>query len=173
MTGYTALAADELGATATPLDEAVEAVHALLAARLPVLLLGHSFGRSARSVRLQRGAHYAVGVDVVELLRTWNKRFGHWNFFALPKIAFVLGVAPPRDSAGRALALLDVYEKLLERPDVVGVCKAELQRMQYARGFPPEVADKPPTPPGVCVSAYNASECTCGQPLLGKGPAVA
>ncbi len=171
MTGYTALAREEVEAATATLDDACAAAHAALAARQPVLLVGHGLARAARCLKLQKGQHYAAAVDVVEMLRTWNRRFGHWNYYALPKVAFVLGAAePPRDSSERALALLAVYERLASRPGAVDECKAELQRHQYARTFPPGVGAKPPAPPGVCVWAYNAAECTCGQPLLGGKP---
>ncbi len=180
MTPYTALSAESIRDGA-PLEDAIGKVHALLAALHggavdpTATVVGHGLNRAAAHMRLLGRTHFAAGVDVVELTRTWNQRFEHWNFYALPKIAHVVlgDAAPPADSAQRAVALVAVYSRLIARPYASADAKANLQRLQYTRGFPRAIAEKPPAPAGVCVWAYNEDECVCDQPTLGRPVAAA
>jgi hypothetical protein len=132
-----------------------------------VLLVGHGFARCARGMQLVAGRDYHASVDGIELLRSWNRRFGHWNYYALPKICHVCAVDVPKDSSERALAMLAVYERLVGGPFATSTVKEQLQQLQYGKGFPEAVSRKPPPPDGVCVWAYREDLCTCGQPILG------
>lgn len=147
---------------------AVERTRACLAAYSNVLLVGHGFARCARGMQLVAGRDYHASVDVIELLRTWNRRFGHWNYYALPKICHVCSVDVPTNSRERALAMLSVYERLVGGPFATSAVKEQLQQLQYGKGFPESVSRKPPPPDGVCVWAYREDLCTCGQPILGS-----
>jgi hypothetical protein len=169
ITAYTGLVAEDFE-TAVELETAIEMTRRELEARTDVLLIGHGLARAARAMQLSAGKEYRVGVDLIEQLRTWNRRFEHWNYYALPKICFVTGAGVPRDSRDRALAMLAVYEYLVGGPFMLSGVKQRLQQLQYGRGFPPAVAAKPEAPEGVCVWAYRDDLCVCGQPTLG-GPA--
>ena len=167
MTMYTGLvAADFEAPDAVSLDVAIERTRAELEKRKDVLLVGQGLSRAARAMDLSAGKEYRVGVDLIDQLRTWNRRFGHWNYYALPKICHVAGTGTPRNSLDRALAMLKVYEHLVGGPFLLSSAKQRLQQLQYARGFPPEVAAKPDPPDGVCVWAYRDDLCVCGQPTL-------
>ena len=137
-----------------------------LAKYTDVLLVGHGLARCARGMQLVAGRDYQSSVDVIDLLRSWNRRFGHWNYYALPKICHVASVDVPRDSSERALAMLAIYERL-QGPFAASTMKDKLQQLQYGRGFPESVSRKPTPPDGVCVWAYREDMCTCGQPILG------
>jgi hypothetical protein len=167
MTAYTGLVAADFDAPdAVDLDVAAERTRAELERRTDVLLVGQGLARAARALKLESGAHYLVGFDLIDELRTWNRRFGHWNYYALPKICHVAGAATPRNSLDRALAMLAVYEHLVGAPFVLTGARQRLQQLQYARGFPAAVSAKPEPPEGVCVWAYREDLCTCGQPTL-------
>ena len=177
MTMYTALSESDFDAPGVvELETAIEMTKDALAKFTSVILVGHGIARAARVLQLSVGREYQAGADVIEMLRTWNRRFGHWNYYALPKMCHVAGVPVPHNSAERALAMLALYERLVSGPFVASGMKDKLQLMQYSRGFPTEVATKPPPPDGVCVWAYRDDMCQCGQPTLGtkaEGPAVA
>ena len=167
LAGYTQLSTAEVDG-GNDLALTAELVRAELQKAGKVMLVGHGLMRAMRSMQLVRGTHYESALDIVDFLKTWNRRFGHWNYYALPKIAHVLGVpSPPKNSLERAHALLRVYEQLVCDSLAPSRCTAELQRMQYGKLFPTEVASKPDTPTTVCVWAYDESNCFCGQPLLG------
>ena len=152
-------------------EEVVKKTREALAQYKDVFLVGHGLARCARGMQLVAGRDYHSSVDVVELLRSWNRRFGHWNYYALPKICFVAGVETPRNSRDRALAMLAVYEYLVGGPFMLSSVKQRLQQLQYGRGFPAEVAAKPEAPAGVCVWAYREDLCVCGQTTLAsRGP---
>jgi hypothetical protein len=168
MSVYTGLVAADFDAPdAVDLACAVERTRGALAAFTSVLLVGHGLARCARGMQLLAGRDYHASVDVIELLRTWNRRFGHWNYYALPKICHVASVALPRNSSERAAAMLLVYEHLVCGPFATSAAKERLQQLQYSRGFPESVSRKPDPPDGVCVWAYRADLCTCGQAILG------
>ena len=167
LAGYTQLSATEVDA-GSELAATAALVREELVKAGKVMLVGHGLMRAMRSMQLVRGTHYESALDIVDFLKTWNRRFGHWNYYALPKIAHVLGLpSPPRNSLERAHALLRVYEQLVSDSLAPARCTAELQRMQYGKLFPHEVASKPDAPTTVCVWAYDESNCFCGQPLLG------
>jgi hypothetical protein len=167
MTMYTGLvAADFESPDAVSLDVAIEMTRAELEKRKDVLLVGHGLARAARAMQLSSGKEYRVGVDLIDQLRTWNRRFGHWNYYALPKLCHVTGTETPRNSLDRALAMLAVYEHLVGGPFMLSSAKKRLQQLQYGRGFPADVAAKPDPPDGVCVWAYRDDLCVCGQPTL-------
>lgn len=170
MTVYTGLVAEDFE-TAVDLETAIERTRKELEARTDVMLVGHGLARAARAMELTMGKEYRVGVDLIEQLRTWNRRFEHWNYYALPKICFVAGAENPRNSRDRALAMLAVYEYLVCGPFMLSSVKQRLQQLQYGRGFPSEVAAKPEAPAGVCVWAYREDLCVCGQTTLAsRGP---
>ena len=168
LAGYTQVSALDV-ATGKDLGETAALVRAELEKQGKVMLVGHGLMRAIRSMQLVRGTHYESALDLVDFLKTWNRRFGHWNYYALPKIAHVLSLpSPPRNSLERAHTLLRVYELLVSDSLAPSRCTAELQRMQYGKLFPAEVASKPDAPTSVCVWAYDATNCFCGQPLLGS-----
>ena len=167
LAGYTQLSAEEVDA-GSELAETAAKVREELVKAGKVMLVGHGLMRAMRSMQLVRGTHYESALDLVDFLKTWNRRFGHWNYYALPKIAHVLSLpSPPRNSPERAHTLLRAYEQLVADSLAPARCTAELQRMQYGKLFPREVASKPDAPTSVCVWAYDESNCFCGQPLLG------
>jgi hypothetical protein len=188
MSAYTALTREAI-AGGEPRAAAVARVRGLLAtlaAAYPSderVLVGHGLARAASQLGLEDvlRAERTSAVDVVELTRTWNRRFEHWNFYALPRLCHVLlgASAAPANSAERAIALAAVYARLAAAPGAVSAARARLQRLQYARGFPPAVVQKPVPPAGVCVWAYDEDACTCGQASLraphapGAAPAAA
>jgi hypothetical protein len=148
-------------------EEVVRRTREALAQYTCVVLVGHGLARCARGMQLVAGRDYTSSVDVIEALRSWNRRFGHWNYYALPKICHVASVDVPSDSKERALAMLAIYERLVAGPFAASAMKDKLQQLQYGRGFPEGVARKPPPPDGVCVWAYREDMCTCGQAILG------
>jgi hypothetical protein len=167
LSGYTQLSEAEVDA-GRDLAETAALVRAELVRMGKVMLVGHGLMRAMRSMQLVRGTHYDSALDLVDFLKTWNRRFGHWNYFALPKIAHVMSLpSPPGNSLERARTLLRVYEQLVVDTLAPARCTAELQRLQYGKLFPAEVATKPEAPTTVCVWAYDESNCFCGQPLLG------
>lgn len=173
LSGYTQLSAAEVDAGRDPAETAA-LVRAELAKMGRVMLVGHGLMRAIRSMQLVRGTHYDSALDLVDFLKTWNRRFGHWNYFALPKIAHVMALpSPPGNSLERARTLLRVYEQLVVDTLAPARCTAELQRLQYGKLFPAEVATKPEAPTTVCVWAYDENNCFCGQPLLGGKPGAA
>ena len=148
-------------------EEVVRKTREALAQYKDVFLVGHGLARCARGMQLVAGRDYHSSVDVIELLRSWNRRFGHWNYYALPKICHVAAVDVPRDSKERALAMLAIYERLVAGPFAASTMKDRLQQLQYSRGFPESASRKPAPPDGVCVWAYREDLCTCGQAILG------
>ena len=173
LAGHTQLSAAEVDA-GKDLAATAALVRAELEKQGKVMLVGHGLMRAIRSMQLVRGTHYESALDLVDFLKTWNRRFGHWNYYALPKIAHVLSLpSPPRNSLERAHTLLRAYEQLVRDSLAPSRCTAELQRMQYGKLFPAEVASKPDAPTTVCVWAYDESNCFCGQPLLGSKQSAA
>jgi hypothetical protein len=172
MTPYTGVTAEEIRATGVPLADVVAAVHAALTAvGGQAVLVGYNAAKTCTLLRLERGVHYATVVDVVELTRTWNRRFGHWNFYSLPKICYAIfgdGVVMPH-SLARATALYDVYAHAHSASYAVADLRKKLQKLQYGKEFPDRITAKPDVCDSVCVWAYNDGECTCGQPTLERG----
>ena len=161
MEAYTTITTDDLRAAVATLDETIAAVHALLS---PVeVLVGTSMHRTARVLGLVHGAHYGRVVDLVERTRTWNARFGHWNYYSLNKIAYVCGIEIKSNARDRATCAVKVFDALAAE-SAVSDAKAQLQIKQYARQFPSEITAKADTT--VCTHAYNTDLCFCGQPTL-------
>jgi hypothetical protein len=171
MEEYTQIKESDLRAATTTLAEASETVCAILS---PTdVLVGASTARAVRALGLVHGAHFNRIVDLVERTRTWNRRFGHWNYYSLQKIAYVCGITErPKNARERADAAARVYHALSTRILVSDV-KMQLQAKQYARQFPPEIAAKPEASCRVCTHAYNAELCFCGQPTLSDRRAIA
>lgn len=128
-----------------------------------VVLVGASMHRTVRVLGLLHGTHFNRIVDLVERTRTWNMRFGHWNYYSLQKIAYVCGIEVKQSALDRALCAVRVSEALASESAVADV-KMQLQTKQYARQFPAEITAKPETT--VCTHAYNTELCFCGQPTL-------
>ena len=171
MEEYTQISECDLRAAETTLEMAAESVQALLG---PTdVLVGASTARAVRALGLVHGKHFNRIVDLVERTRTWNRRFGHWNYYSLPKIAYVCGITQaPKNARDRADAAARVLHKL-SSGTLVSDVKMQLQTKQYARQFPPEIASKPETTCRVCTHAYNAELCFCGQPTLSDRRAIA
>jgi hypothetical protein len=175
MTPYTGVTAEEIRADGVPLADAVDAVHAALTAVCGgrVVLVGYNTTKVCGWLRLERGVHYSTVVDVVELTRTWNRRFGHWNFYSLPKICYAMfgeETAMP-NSLARATSLHKVYTLALSTPLAVADLRKKLQKLQYGKEFPDRLTTKPVVCDSVCVWAYNDVECICDQPTLERGGA--
>jgi hypothetical protein len=128
-----------------------------------VVLVGASMHRTVRVLGLVHGTHFNRIVDLVERTRTWNMRFGHWNYYSLQKIAYVCGIEVKQSALDRALCAVSVSDALATESAVADV-KMQLQTKQYARQFPAEITAKPETT--VCTHAYNTELCFCGQPTL-------
>jgi hypothetical protein len=171
MEEYTQIKECDLRAAQTTLEEASTAVKAVLC---PTdVLVGASTARAARALGLVHGAHFIRIVDLVERTRTWNRRFGHWNYYSLAKIAYVCGITDiPRNARDRADTAVRVFLKFSTDTPISDV-KMQLQAKQYARQFPPEISAKPETSCRVCTHAYNAELCFCGQPTLSDRRAIA
>ena len=175
MTPYTGLTVDEIQAAGVPLADAVAAVHAALATVCGgrAVLVGYNTAKLCGWLKLERGVHYSALVDVVELTRTWNRRFGHWNFYSLAKICYAIfgeEAAMPH-SLARATSLYDVYALAFSAPFAVADLRKKLQKLQYGKEFPDCITAKPATCDSVCVWAYNDGECICDQPTLERGGA--
>lgn len=173
MTPYTGVTADEIRASGVPLADAVAAVHAALTTICGgrAVLVGYNTTKLCGWLRLERGVHYSTVVDVVELTRTWNRRFGHWNFYSLSKICYAIfgEEAAMPDSLARATAIYDAYAFTLSAPFAVADLRKKLQKLQYGKEFPACLTSKPVMCDSVCVWAYNDGECICGQPTLERG----
>ena len=171
MEEYTQIKESDLRAAKTSLEDAAVTVRAILS---PTdVLVGASTARAVRALGLVHGVHFNRIVDLVERTRTWNRRFGHWNYYSLQKIAYVCGITErPKNARERADAASRVFYSLSTRMLISDV-KMQLQTKQYARQFPPEIAAKPETSCRVCTHAYNADLCFCGQPTLSDRLATA
>ena len=174
MTPYTGLTAEELRATGVPLDDAVAAIQTALATTCGgrAVLVGYNTTKICGWLRLECGTHYASLVDVVELTRTWNRRFGHWNFYSLSKVCFAIfgeAAATLPNSLARATALYDIYTLAFSAPFALTDVRKRLQKLQYGKEFPASLTTKPPICDSVCVWAYNDDECFCRQPTLERG----
>lgn len=180
MEAYTSIETETLRAATTTLEETIASVHSALGALVTqgcqgcqgaagaavsndVVLVGTSMHRTVRVLGLVHGTHFNRIVDLVERTRTWNMRFGHWNYYSLQKIAYVCGVEIKPSALDRALSAVLVSETLVSESAVADV-KMQLQTKQYARQFPAEITAKPETT--VCTHAYNTELCFCGQPTL-------
>jgi hypothetical protein len=161
MEAYTSISIDVLRCATETMEDVTRAVHALLSP--DDVIVGTSMQRTARALGLVHGVHFCRVVDLVERTRTWNMRFGHWNYYSLPKIAHVCGFDAPSTAHGRAECALLVHGALSSE-SAVADAKMMLQVKQYARQFPAEITAKPET--GVCTHAYNAELCFCGQTNL-------
>jgi hypothetical protein len=175
MTPYTGVTAEAIRA-GVPLADAVAAVHAALTAYGGrAVLVGYNATKLCGWLMLERGVHYSTVVDVVDLTRAWNRRFGHWNFYSLSKICYAIfdEVADLPDSLARATALYDVYARAFSAPYAVADLRKKLQKLQYGKEFPACLTSKPVMCDSVCVWAYNDGECICDQPTLERGGRVA
>ena len=164
MEAYTQIDPEALRAAETTLDQATEAARALLGAT--DVLVGASTARAVRALGLVHGEQFNRIVDLVERTRTWNRRFQHWNYYSLQKIAHVCGISEqPKNARDRALCAARVFHVLSVECSISDI-KMNLQAKQYARQFPPEITAKPVS--RVCTHAYNADLCFCGQPTLSE-----
>ena len=181
MEAYTSIATETLRGATTTLEDTIATVHSTLIAigavgavgavgpsgpqgpSNSVVLVGASMHRTVRVLGLVHGTHFNRIVDLVERTRTWNMRFGHWNYYSLQKIAYVCGIEVKQSALDRALCAVSVSDALATESAVADV-KMQLQTKQYARQFPAEITAKPETT--VCTHAYNTELCFCGQPTL-------
>ena len=175
MEAYTSIATETLREATTTLEDTIATVHSTLIAigavgpsgpsgpSNSVVLVGASMHRTVRVLGLVHGTHFNRIVDLVERTRTWNMRFGHWNYYSLQKIAYVCGIEVKQSALDRALCAVSVSDALATESAVADV-KMQLQTKQYARQFPAEITAKPETT--VCTHAYNTELCFCGQPTL-------
>ena len=184
MEAYTSIATETLREATTTLEDTIATVHSTLIAigavgpsgavgavgqsgpqgpANSVVLVGASMHRTVRVLGLVHGTHFNRIVDLVERTRTWNMRFGHWNYYSLQKIAYVCGIEVKQSALDRALCAVSVSDALATESAVADV-KMQLQTKQYARQFPAEITAKPETT--VCTHAYNTELCFCGQPTL-------
>jgi hypothetical protein len=164
MSPYTGVSSDDI-ATGVPMEVAIAQVHAACVG--DALFVGHSLARICTLFKLPHESHY---VDVIELTRTWNRRFDHWNFYSLAKICYAVfgDVVPPVDSIERAVKLFAIHSFAFSDGFALAELKGRLQKLQYGKQFPASVTSKPAIT-DVCVWAYNADECTCDQPSLRGG----
>jgi hypothetical protein len=158
---YTDITTETLRCATDTAEDVKSAVHALLSP--DDVIVGTSMHRTTRVLGLVHGVHFSRVVDLVERTRTWNARFGHWNYYSLPKIAHVCGVDAPSTARARAECAILVHDMLVVDSDAARV-RSQLQSKQYARQFPPVITAKPET--SVCTHAYNVDLCFCGQPTL-------
>ena len=184
MEAYTSIATETLREATTTLEDTIATVHSTLIAigaggpsgavgavgpsgpqgpANSVVLVGASMHRTVRVLGLVHGTHFNRIVDLVERTRTWNMRFGHWNYYSLQKIAYVCGIEVKQSALDRAMCAVSVSDALATESAVADV-KMQLQTKQYARQFPAEITAKPETT--VCTHAYNTELCFCGQPTL-------
>mmetsp|Transcript_33126 Transcript_33126/g.102864 ORF Transcript_33126/g.102864 Transcript_33126/m.102864 type:complete len:225 (-) Transcript_33126:20-694(-) len=163
LTPITGVTAEDL-ASGVPLAEAV----AELRRRLPkdAILVGQQPDGDVAWMQLERGVDFADSLDIAEIYRGFNPRYGNFSYHSLQHEAQVLlGRPPPQgahDPAWDAQVSVELYEKArTASPEVLGQMRQELIRVRPA----PSIAKLHNyVMDGVCMAKFMPKLCICGAP---------
>ena len=137
-----------------------------------VILVGQKPQKDIAWMELKRGVHFAAYVDLSEKFRVWNPRYSNYMYFSLAKAAYgLLGKRMHGSDAHSpvtdAEVSMELFEKFVKNKSKTAAAKTKLKLMTFRRMFPQSLmaSARPKSIDGVCMNAFNAKECFCGQPL--------
>ncbi len=122
---------------------------------------------------LEKGVHYDEAIDLSEIFKAGNPRFGNFDYISLAKLVFAL---LPKDHSSNfqkahhdpiadAKFSLLIYEHYVTT-NRVDAAKSILRTHLYQKKFPRINPTTPEDIDGVCPYGFNPDKCICGQPTL-------
>lgn len=159
------------GDTQVSLDDALTQLRHHLGPK--VVVVGQSVYHDIEWLCLEKGQDFARIVNIEESFKSWNAKWGNWNFFSLRHEAYALldGLIMSQDAhdpAEDARISMRIYNKFIKNGGDTSRAKAKLQRMRYKKLFPEATNKRSHVIDGVCGSMFNSSKCICGQPTEGQ-----
>lgn len=158
------------GVTAKDLEVGVSFAEAVaeVRRRLPkdAVLVGQKPDGDIAWLRLVQGQDFAESLDVAEIFRGFNHRYGNYVYHSLQHEAQVLlGKTPSQDAhdpAWDAQASVELYAKAkASSPDALNEMRAQLIRVRPA----PSIAKRYNyVMDGVCMAKFMPKLCVCGAP---------
>ena len=149
------------------LEEALCRVHSIL--DTSTIIVGQSVQNDIEWLQLEQGIHFRKWVGIEEFFKTWNPKYGHYNYFSLRHEAFALlgkkMLATHHCSIEDAITAMELY-CAYDTPYKRNEAGRKLTKMRYARMLP--TATRPNTVDGVCSGKYNQDMCFCGQAVIPK-----
>lgn len=137
-----------------------------------VILVGQKPQKDIAWMELKRGVHFAAYVDLSEKFRVWNPRYSNYMYFSLAKAAYGLLDKRIHGSDSHSPVIdaqvsMDLFKQFVEDKSKTSAAKNKLKLMTFRRLFPQSLmaSARPKSIDGVCMNAFNAKECFCGQPL--------
>lgn len=146
------------------LEEAIEKIKQLLPK--DALIVGQSIASDLAWMKLTRGVDYADTVDIAEMFKGFNARYGTYSFHTLQHEALVLlGKRPSataHDPAWDAQVSVELYKKATKAsPRELNEMR---QRLIANRPEPSVVKIHNYNMDGVCMAKFMRKFCTCGKP---------
>ena len=161
LTGLTSTILEEEG---MPLEAVLDAVKRELDPT--VVLVGQRVQSDIDWLGLQLGVHYGYTIDLADEFKSFNAKFGTWNYFGLAQESWALlgkeiqlGSHSPLEDARVSMELYREWIKTGKHKEA----SQRLRDMRYKRGFP----ERPPQAhsiDGVCTAKFQPAHCVCGQP---------
>ncbi|CAE7213249.1 REX4 [Symbiodinium sp. CCMP2456] len=150
-----------------PYDDVVADVKALLGPHVTVV--GQAPFVDIEWLGLRAGVDFRESIDIAEHFRTWNNKYGNYDYYSLAMEVYALlgirmnGSHSPVEDAQLSMTLFREYvrnRQQLER------ARRTLQQHRYGRKFPQFKDPDAPYIDGVCDGKFNAKRCICGQPVV-------
>ena len=172
LTAITGLTRSEIAA-GRELGDVLEEMRSSTWLHPKTILVGQSPKNDIAWPGLVEGTDFQRAINIAEYFKTWNERYGNWNYFSLRQEAFgMLGVTmsatrhDPLEDTKVSMQLFVRYGlPILQNGDTSASQAAgrELTEMRYKRQFP-DTTSAIGSIDGVCGSKYNSRYCICNQP---------
>eukprot|EP00042_Codosiga_hollandica_P059540 m.919783 g.919783 ORF g.919783 m.919783 type:complete len:222 (+) comp60199_c0_seq1:336-1001(+) len=131
-----------------------------------VVLVGQSIQNDIAACGLRQGIDFHSFEDLAEHFKTFNAKFGRFNFFSLRHEAEVLLGKPAsgtHDAADDAIVSIELYNRFC-RPGSESALKTARSRLLATRPAPSVAKLLNYRYEGVCMAAYFPEKCFCGRP---------
>lgn len=145
------------------LDDVIAEVKAILGP--DVVLVGQSVKSDINWLRLEKGKDYGRTIELGEMFKTYNPRYGNNMFFSLQHEANTLlhtgCISGEHDPATDAVASIKLFKKYHGKPAELEVGKQKLLRTRVQPSFAKRNNYRWE---GVCMAAFMPKMCFCGAP---------
>lgn len=145
------------------LSDVIAQVKGLLGA--DVVLVGQGVKSDIEWLKLQQGRDYASSVDLGEMFKAYNQRYGSYNYFPLSHEANTLirpgFISEPHDPNIDAIASMKLFKTYHGNQRELERAKSRLLSSRAPMSF---AKRNNYHWEGVCMAAYYPQKCFCGAP---------
>ena len=134
------------------------------------VLVGQRVQGDIEWMQLEAGKHFDNFIDISDSFKTFNSRFGNYNYYSLAQEAYALLNINLHGSNAHSPVTdcqiqLKLYENYCMDPSKLLFAKSKLRELSMSRGFPDSTkSNLRPVIDGVCHFKFSPEKCFCGQP---------